>query len=139
MIIDLAVLEVSGKNALDFLQGQLTCDVRLITEIGKFYSGALCNHQGRVIASVDIQKILSSSLDEQIYHVYLPDLLAETVLKYLERYAIFSELNLNIISSRDKKINLLDYIQKKIAVILPETSEKFTPHEFKLSSIRKLY
>lgn len=46
---DLALLLVEGPDALTFLQGQVTCDVKNLSE-GAVTLGALCNPKGRAIA-----------------------------------------------------------------------------------------
>lgn len=69
----LTVIQVTGDKALDFLQGQLTCDVRLVNP-GIQQQGALCNLKGRVLALVDVFQW------EGLYHLLLPtDLLAQTL------------------------------------------------------------
>jgi folate-binding protein YgfZ len=49
----LTYLEVQGDKALDFLQGQLTCDVRRVSAT-TMVQGALCNLKGRVLALLDV-------------------------------------------------------------------------------------
>jgi len=120
MWIDLAILKITGKDAFDFLQGLLTTDMQKVVDAPQ--KGALCNNQGRVIASFDIQKTIDG------YELLLPKLNADKTLKSLQKYARFSNVQLGVIATT-KQLDLLESIQKKIAVILPETSEKFTPHE----------
>lgn len=49
----LGVLELQGDKALDYLQGQVTCDLRQLTERA-FCQGALCNLKGRILGLMDI-------------------------------------------------------------------------------------
>lgn len=49
----IGVLDISGDKALDFLQGQLTCDLRLVSDI-QMIQGAQCNLKGRILSLLDI-------------------------------------------------------------------------------------
>ncbi len=51
----LTCIDVESTNASAFLQGQLTCDVRLVSEI-KTMPSALCNLQGRIVALMNVVK-----------------------------------------------------------------------------------
>lgn len=44
------LVQVSGSDAVRFLQGQLTCDVQALSE-GAVTFGAACNNKGRVYAA----------------------------------------------------------------------------------------
>ncbi|GIT22674.1 MAG: hypothetical protein CM1200mP40_23560 [Gammaproteobacteria bacterium] len=55
-IIDLNTFEfirASGPDVIQFLQGQITCDVYALTE-SKSLSGAICNLKGRVVTDFQI-------------------------------------------------------------------------------------
>lgn len=129
MLIDLMKILVSGPEAKDFLQGLVTCDMRLVKETPS--RGALCNTQGRVISSFEIQQApqcLDSSNSLGSYEIMLPASMTELTLKSLSKYARFSNVSLDSFSC-ENTLNLIHCIQQETAVILPETSEKFTPHE----------
>jgi folate-binding protein YgfZ len=126
MCIELVLIQITGKEAFDFLQGLLTCDMRHVGNSPQ--PGALCNHQGRVIASFDIQKTSEG------FAITLPKQIAENTTKALQKYARFSTVHLETITT-DKKLDLLNSIQQKIAVILPETSERFTPHDLNYQNL----
>ncbi|BCA95498.1 glycine cleavage system protein T [Legionella antarctica] len=49
----LGVLNIAGDKAQDFLQGQLTCDLRLVSDI-QMIEGAQCNLKGRVLSLLDV-------------------------------------------------------------------------------------
>ena len=49
----LGVLNVVGDKAQDFLQGQLTCDLHLVSDI-QMIEGAQCNLKGRILSLLDI-------------------------------------------------------------------------------------
>ena len=120
-MIPRASLQVSGKDAFAFLQGQLTCDMNDITEIN--HLGALCNNKGRVIASFEIQK------SGDFFLLHLPATMINIILKTLNKYARFSDVEFKEINLNLSPLDLLASIRQKSAVILPETSELYTPHE----------
>ena len=84
----LSVLELKGARALEFLQGQLTCDVRKVNhqQIGQ---GGLCNLQGRLLALVDV----IDWQDKGIYLV-LPSDLRDKTQKSLANVARFSDVSI---------------------------------------------
>jgi folate-binding protein YgfZ len=49
----MSVINVVGDKARDFLQGQLTCDLRLVSDI-QMIEGAQCNLKGRILSLLDI-------------------------------------------------------------------------------------
>ncbi|WP_131783062.1 YgfZ/GcvT domain-containing protein [Legionella gresilensis] len=84
----LAILSVEGNQAESFLQGQLTCDVRDVSQT-TMRQGALCNLKGRIQALLDIVKTTT-------YQLILPaDLIADTQTS-LSKVAILSRVQLSI-------------------------------------------
>ena len=82
----LGCLNVMGARASEFLQGQLSCDLREVTK-HQMRQGAMCNLKGRVMALLDV-------IDWQGLHLILPnDLLAATQLS-LSKTALFSQVTL---------------------------------------------
>ena len=51
----LGVVDISGDKGPEFLQGQLTCDVSLVSDI-QMLQGAQCNLKGRILSLLDIIK-----------------------------------------------------------------------------------
>jgi folate-binding protein YgfZ len=121
MMIARGALEVIGKDAFSFLQGQLTCNMNEITAM--HHPGALCNNKGRVIASLEVQQ------RENAFRLYLPAPMVSIVLNTLRKYARFSAVELKETALMLPPIDLLASIRQKTAVILPETSGVYTPHE----------
>ena len=75
-----------GARASEFLQGQLSCDLREVTQ-NQMRQGAMCNLKGRVMALLDV-------IDWQGLHLILPnDLLAATQIS-LSKTAMFSQVKL---------------------------------------------
>ncbi len=81
------VLSICGEDALTFLQGQITCDVRQITPT-RFGFGALCNPQGRAIATFQIGR------DDIGFWLLLAADLAEKVMQRLKLYVLRSKVNI---------------------------------------------
>lgn len=82
----LTVLDVLGEKSLDFLQGQLTCDIRLISDI-QMLQGIQCNLKGRILALLDI--ILWSN-----YKLILPADIAESTQTSLNKTAQLSRVSI---------------------------------------------
>lgn len=81
-----ALINVHGERAADFLQGQLTCDVRDVTpQIMR--KGALCNLKGRILALLDV-------INWQGYQLILPDNLLTHTLNSLNKTALVSRVRL---------------------------------------------
>lgn len=78
---------ISGADALTFLQGQLTADVRDIHS-DYFQWAAFCNPKGRIRALFHMFKA-----DDQFF-LQLPKEIIEPTLKELKKYARFSKVSL---------------------------------------------
>jgi folate-binding protein YgfZ len=78
---DFALIRFSGADACDFLQGQLTCDVRAL-QPGRSSYGGYCTPKGRLLASF---LLLSEGGS---YAMILPAVLAETMRKRLTMYVL---------------------------------------------------
>lgn len=83
----LAILTISGKDAGQFLQGQITCNVNDVTEI-KSSLGALCNPKGRAITTFLLVKTGDTFL------MVLPEELLGPVKKRLQMYVLRSDVTL---------------------------------------------
>ena len=88
----MGAIKISGINAREFLQGQLTCDVNLVNET-TMQRGALCNLKGRILALVEV--VLWNS----DFYLLLPnDLLIQTIAS-LSMVAQISRVSLDHIPS----------------------------------------
>lgn len=85
---NLGILDVSGERALDYLQGQLSCDIRQVTH-HSFQQGALCNLKGRVLALIDI-------MYWQTYHLIVAKDLIQETCQSLEKTAMLSRVKLSV-------------------------------------------
>ncbi|MFP5440698.1 MAG: YgfZ/GcvT domain-containing protein [Gammaproteobacteria bacterium] len=89
--VDLApqfgVLAIDGPDAATFLQGQATCDARLVSP-SRGALGALCNLQGRMIASFFVVAAPDG------LRLVMPRDRVAPVLQHLKKYAVFSKVML---------------------------------------------
>ena len=83
----LGCMDLVGARSSEFLQGQLSCDLRDVTP-KQMRQGAMCNLKGRVLALLDV-------VEWNGLHLILPtDLLVETQAS-LAKTAAFSQVKLN--------------------------------------------
>lgn len=88
------LLCMQGEKAQSFLQGQVTCDVRELSE-QRWRYGAQCNLKGRVMASFT----LASAGDEELL-LKLSAGLAQSTRDNLHKYAVFSRVELAVDDQR---------------------------------------
>ena len=81
------VLRIGGADAVTFLQGQFTNDVRLLAD-GRTLVAACCTNQGRVIALVRLRQT-----DEAIYALLPADLLGK-VATHLRKFVLRSKVEI---------------------------------------------
>jgi folate-binding protein YgfZ len=96
----LAILRAEGADAQSFLQGQLSNDVRLVSEAHAQLS-AYCNAKGRMFAI-----FLIFLRPDGAYHLQLPTALAEPTLKRLRMYILRARVKLDFMDSRFGRIGL---------------------------------
>ncbi len=110
-------LKVSGKDAQSFLQGQLSNDIDKIAN-GEWQLNAYCQHQGRIIALIWVQK-----QGDDFYLDFAPDL--QTVVhNRLKMFALNAEV---IFSEVNHQENPAEGVQITLV-----TSEKFIPQDLNL-------
>lgn len=84
----LAVIRFSGEKAQEFLQGQVTCDIRQLKP-GFALRGAQCNLKGRILTLFYLVKT------DDLYMV-LPSDLAEQTLASLKQIAMLSRVKVEM-------------------------------------------
>jgi folate-binding protein YgfZ len=104
-IAHLAVLTVSGQDAGQFLQGQITCNINDITA-NQGSLGAMCNVKGRAITTF----LLVKSGDD--FLLVLPKELLQSVKQRLQKYVLRS------------KVTLIDSSDSLCLLGLTDTSEQ---------------
>ena len=130
MSIKLSRLTVFGKDAATFLQGQITADVNHLTSIYPEREnqglGAICNRQGRVMVLFWIIKV-----DEETFHLLLPNSLAEQIEKHLKVFIFRSKVSLQL---DVPSIEELAMIPKGLSIpwITKENSEAYVPQMLSL-------
>lgn len=148
------LLKVQGPEAKKFLQGQLTCDLDLLSP-HKQTLGAHCNPQGRVISLFRLYQT-----DEAYYLCMRKDMLP-IAFSQLKKYALFYkatmsiENNAQIYGTLEKREIILEFdtnaakhdnidpltawklaeINAHIPALYPETSAMFLSHELNLPAL----
>jgi tRNA-modifying protein YgfZ len=84
----LSVIEVDGADAPEFLNGQFTSDIKLLTD-NSFQYSAWCNPKGRVIAVFIIY------LKQNSYYILIPDELKDRFIKRLQMYILRSQVSIH--------------------------------------------
>ena len=85
-LTDLTTLTFSGAKAQEFLQGQLTCDMRPLSTHGANSFAAVCDHRGRMLANFWVVNWHNDFL------FVLPKSVAHIVADHLKKYAVFSKV-----------------------------------------------
>ena len=85
----LGVISIAGPDALTFLQGQMTCDVREVTPT-EFRLGAWCSAKGRVQTSF----WLAQAWDQ--YLLIMDRSLIESIQSALKKYILFSKASMTV-------------------------------------------
>ena len=114
-LLDFSILRFSGEKTQTFLQGQLTCDMRLLSDHGKYSLAACCDHRGRMIANFWVVKWQDDFL------FILPKNMIDITKNHLQKYAMFSK----VLISEDNSISIIETKEpcetslEKICIILP--------------------
>lgn len=127
---------VSGADAFDFLQAQLSNDLRLLDDRERLLS-AWCNAKGRVICLMTVCREGSG------YRVILPTELGEDVLQRLTMFRFRSKVDFELSAATTSNLGiesgvdawLLDNLRAGRAEIWRRQSEEFTPHMLNLDLI----
>lgn len=83
---DLGIIDVSGDKSIDFLQGQLTSDVTMMSDI-QIIQAAQCNLQGRILSLMDV-------LSYNGIKLVLPKDLISVTLSSLNKVSMLSRVSL---------------------------------------------
>ncbi len=130
-ISHLSALKVSGTDAEQFLQGQLTCNIKELTEQNSFFAG-FCNAKGRVISTLLILKEGDSFL------IILPTLLLEKVTNKLKMYVLRSKVELQNASDEFCVSGLRCANEMAMRLSLPKTDFCRHQHFLKLPNAHYL-
>jgi tRNA-modifying protein YgfZ len=95
----LGLLEISGEDAVTFLQGQLTNDVKQLNGNNAHYTG-YCSPKGRLLA------LFLAFAHNNHLHLQLPKPLLEPILKRLKMYVMRSKVSITDTSESIFKLGL---------------------------------
>lgn len=93
------LISIDGDDAADFLQGQLTNDVRDVSETHSQLS-AYCTHKGRMLANFRLFKRDNS------FYMGLPQSLLESILKRISMFVLMSKVSMKDSTNAFVKIGL---------------------------------
>ncbi len=91
--LDDPIYHLSGADARTFLQGQVTCDIRQITDDqGAF--GAVCTAKGRTVSLFFASEQGQQQPEPPSLKLHLPKETAPTFVNHLTKYMVFSKATL---------------------------------------------
>ncbi len=83
----LAVIEINGEKASQFLQGQFTCDIRLLESQQAIFT-ACCDHKGRMLVNGWLARW------QEKYLFFLTKEMVNIAISHLQKFAVFSKVSL---------------------------------------------
>jgi folate-binding protein YgfZ len=120
----ISTLAVTGADALEFLQGQLSNDLKRLDTQSEIKT-AWCNPKGRVIWFGTV------SAAQAGYELAVPTDMVADMVNRLTMFRFRSKVDFNV-SADSRDINVADLIQAGIPYIGGQQSEQFTPHMLNL-------
>jgi folate-binding protein YgfZ len=117
-------ITVSGPDAFEFLQGQLTNDLRRLDAQATLLC-AWCNPKGRVICLMTVTRTPDG------YSISIPTDLADDIIKRLTMFRFRSKVEFEILPDSTPVI-MSENIESGVPWVGLEQSEKFTPHMLNL-------
>jgi hypothetical protein len=120
----LGLLEISGEDALTFLQGQVTNDAKLLTGNHAHYTG-YCSAKGRLLAL-----FFAFTYNNQLY-LELNNKLIEPIAKRLKMYVLRAKVNINNVSDSTVRVGLSGH---KIPDLLTQFFAKIPQSAFESAS-----
>lgn len=86
---DLGILQISGQDAVRFLQGQTTCDFTTLTEQQALF-GAFCSVQGRILSN-----FYAIRLDDSQIALLMSENLIQPTLDHLKKFSVFFKVEMS--------------------------------------------
>ncbi|MEX1032065.1 MAG: hypothetical protein WDZ30_01765 [Cellvibrionaceae bacterium] len=111
----LGYLTVTGPEARKFLQGQVTCDMSLVT-IDHSQPGAHCNTKGRMVFSFQAVQLAISSPESDSFALIMHRGLLQRAREALAKFIVFSRAEL----SSEQGHNLIGLAGARSLPLLPE-------------------
>lgn len=119
-----SIINVTGSDAFDFLQGQLSNDLRLLEDQPTLLT-AWCNPKGRVICLTNLTRTAGG------YDFAVPTEIADEIVSRLTMFRFRAKVDFEIGVSKTS-VDPSEAIHSGIPFIGREQSEKFTPHMLNL-------
>jgi len=117
-----SLLEVSGTESQDFLQGQLSNDINSLKS-GYCQLNAYCQHQGKVIA------VILLFIHDSKYYLSIPSSLRDVVQKRLQMFVMMSDVVIRDVSGDylqfgaiDQKIDGSFVINERQSLVINHTT-----------------
>ena len=88
-----STIKVEGDDRVQFLQGQLTQDINLITQHKALFSG-FCNPKGRVLA------FMLCYVDQASIHIQIDSSIEESILRRLKMYILRSKVSMSLLGDQ---------------------------------------
>ena len=126
----ISTITVSGADAFEFLQGQLTNDLRLL-DAEQTLLAAWCNPKGRVICLMTVATMPDG------YSLAIPTDLTDDIIKRLTMFRFRSKVEFEVLPE-PTAIDLSEQIEAGIPWIGLEQTEKFTPHMLNLDLLNAI-
>ena len=100
-----ALLKISGTDAEDFLQNQLSNDISKLDNVN-VQINAYCQHQGKIIALFWVMRASNCFL------LSFPDGLAEKIKSRLQMFVIMSDVLIEDVSEEFSQIGLINEVEQ---------------------------
>lgn len=120
----ISTITISGPDAFEFLQGQLTNDLRLL-DAQETLLTAWCNPKGRVICLMTVARTADG------YSLVIPTDLADDIVKRLTMFRFRAKVEFEVLPE-PSAVNMAQQIEAGIPWIGLQQTEKFTPHMLNL-------
>ncbi len=110
------LIVIAGDDAVNFMQGQFTNDVKQIDE-HKAQLNALCNNKGRMIANFILFKY------QQNYFISLHHTLIKPVIEHLQRYIVRAQVAIQDVSDQLIHIGIAgEQATNRLATLLQDST-----------------
>ena len=97
-----STIKVEGDDRIQFLQGQLTQDINLITLDRALFAG-FCNPKGRVLA------FMLCYIDQASIHIQIDSSIEESFLKRLKMYVLRSKVSMSLLGDQFTCIGFMGF------------------------------
>ena len=123
-MINISTINITGPDAFEFLQGQLTNDLKRLNSEAEILA-AWCNPKGRVIWLGTVRPLESG------FGLSAPPEMAAAIVQRLTMFRFRSKVEFGI-DDDSASVDPADLIKAGYPYIGPEQSEQFTPHMLNL-------